>query len=281
MDVQGALTLSRQNGAGTVSNAGTLTKSGSGTSYFAIPFSNTGTTNIQNDTLRLAGDGTHTGIFTVPAAGVLYISAGTHTLSTDLTGAGAVRFGAGTFTLNGTYSFPQVNVEGGTVVLNGPVTAPGGIITAGTTTFADVVAASDSLIVSAGSATFNSTVGLPGFIRLSGNGAIAGTADISVGDSLLWTGGSLNTSGTTTIGAAAQVTMSTAGIKYIRNGTISNSGSIVWSGGVFYSYTGGSLTNLAGATMDVQGALDQSGGCHDGRAGSTHVEPTEWCRHRQ
>jgi hypothetical protein len=84
MDVQGALTLSRQNGAGTVSNAGTLTKSGSGTSNLSIPLSNTGVLDLQAGILDLNSTFTHADNAVLRGISTLDISGATVTFNGDI-----------------------------------------------------------------------------------------------------------------------------------------------------------------------------------------------------
>jgi len=235
-EVQGARSFTLQVAGGTFTNAGTLSKTGTGTASFTVPYSNTttGLLDLQTDTLRLTAANTYAGTLSIPTGTVLWLSSGTQSIDTSLTGTGAVRFG-GTITVNGTYSLPDLIVAGGSVTLNGPVTA------------------SDSVVLSGGTTTFNSTVAAPGYLRLSG-GTLTGSADLAVVDSLIWSAGILSTTGTTTIPASATGYVTSTNVRYLYNGTLANAGAVVWSDGTIYSYSGGSIDNQAGGTFEVQGA---------------------------
>src|SRR5262249_30549185 len=107
----------------TFNNAGTLTKSsGTNTSSFALPFTNSGQVQVQSGTLDFQGGGDETGSFVVAANATLVLgdsSPGDYTLGpgSRISGAGNVAFnsnGNATVNLKGTY-----NVSGSSAFGNG------------------------------------------------------------------------------------------------------------------------------------------------------------------
>jgi len=99
----------------------------------------------------------------------------------------------------------------------------------------------------------SATFGPNAELSLAG-GTITGGGDVTIDGAMNWTGGTLSTTGTTTIGTTATATLSSTAVRYLYNGTLVNAGAVVWSDGTIYSYSGGSIDNQAGGTFEVQGA---------------------------
>src|SRR5262249_34765102 len=71
---------------------------------------------------------------------------------------------------------------------------------------------------------------------------------------LTWTGGAIQGSGTVQI-ATSPVVISGAGLKYFFGRTLTNPGTITWSGIGIYMTSGAVLSNPAGTTLDIQGDI--------------------------
>ncbi|MDT7042999.1 FecR domain-containing protein [Candidatus Nitronereus thalassa] len=111
-------------GLGTVNLTGG-TFNTTGTTTMNNPFNNQGTVNVNEGSLTLQGDGTHTGSFTTADNTTLEFSGGTHDLTGDVTGPGTVEVSAGAVNVNGgTYSVTgnSTTVSGGTLTFNAGAT---------------------------------------------------------------------------------------------------------------------------------------------------------------
>lgn len=129
-------------GTDIVTATGTTTVSGTGTKTINAPFNNEGPLTLQDGTLRLLGNGTHTGSFTSQAGTTLEFGSGIQNFTgTTFSGAGTVNLTGGTFNTTGTTTMnnpfnnqADVNVNGGSFALNGGGTHTGDFATtAGTT----------------------------------------------------------------------------------------------------------------------------------------------------
>ena len=89
--------------AGSLNNAGLVTKTGIGTSTIFGAFNNSGTVNAQSGTLLLSGGGLmNGGTYTTSGSGALQLSGGTHTVNTNATiNSTAVQLTGQFTTLNG------------------------------------------------------------------------------------------------------------------------------------------------------------------------------------
>jgi len=168
-------------GSATFLNAGTLIKTGAGTTtaFSGVTFNNTGTVDVQSGTLSLAAGGTSSGAFTIGGAATLEFAGGVSTLTTasSVAGTGTLRFASGTTNLLGTY------------LATGPLVFTGG--SASFDTLNDIQAA--SLILQAGTGTFNRAL-TTGSASISG-GTLSGTGDVTVSGPTTWTGGQVAGSG--------------------------------------------------------------------------------------
>ncbi len=216
---QGAATLNNQAGASlnsqadqnftdqgggqnVLSNAGTFAKTGgNGTTILGIALTNTGTVQAQSGTLSLRGGVTSTSGFTIAAGATLDFNGGTANLNagTTVTNAGSVSFTGGTHNLNSTSG----------------VTGAGSVIISG--------------------ATVNATVNMSMVnLELAPFSALAGNGTLTISSTFLWTGGTQMSAGvgSTVIAAGATLTITNAAqSKSLDNRTLSNAGTINWTGG--------------------------------------------------
>ena len=262
-DIQNAIRVFYDSGnAVTFTNAGTLRKSGAGITRFdgnQLLFSNTGTLEITN------------GMFELPTGGILD---GTTIVGTT----GTLRFVGGTFTLPAT-SMLTVNpggtweVTASTVVMDGTVTAPSvtfvrnTVTLNGTATIAALNMVGGTLNVSSGSTPNLQNLTLNGDIlnlerplvvntfSLVAGTLNAGSHDLTVNNSLVWTGGDMRGTGRTIVSGTLEISGNSE--KHLRSGRqLQNAGTGTWSGdGLWRLIDGAGFTNLAGATFDIQNAI--------------------------
>ena len=164
-------------GAAAVTNDGTYTKTGNGTTVVNVTFSNSGTlsnpvhVNIQNGTLDLAGGGTDSWV-TYSGAGTIQFGNGTRTLDANSSITANAAFSGGTTTINGTYSAASTNVSGGTANLLIATASLGAETVSGGTLNLDnlstAMASASSLTQSAGILTGTGTLTVAGTSLLTG-----------------------------------------------------------------------------------------------------------------
>lgn len=209
-------------GTNAFNNAGTFTKTGTGTMSFArrvpsstpMAFNNSGTVDVQTGTLSLGTDGTHTNDFMVSGGALLEFS-DSHSFSaaSDITGAGNLRF-TGTST---------TSTHDGTVNIGGTATFSGGD-GFWTVTFTNTFTGGSALVISGDGAVptvnFNGPTSFPATATLTlsgsgtanmgsssytfasytqGGGTLTGSGSVTVTGSLNWTAGRMSGSGTTII----------------------------------------------------------------------------------
>jgi hypothetical protein len=150
------------NDTSTVNNEGTFTKSaGTGATVVDnnVVFNNSGTVHVKTGTLRLDGNGTHTGTFNMLSAGTLNLNSSTHILNagTSFTGPGMLEIstlvtanaavsiasgltlnagtmnGAGTYNISGAMAWTGGTISG-TVAATHIVNATGGLTLSGSST---------------------------------------------------------------------------------------------------------------------------------------------------
>ncbi|MCI0394770.1 MAG: hypothetical protein L0322_07495, partial [Chloroflexi bacterium] len=213
-------------------NAGTFIKSaGSGAANVYTAFNNSGLVEIQSGTLRLSGDGSHSGMFQGMAA--LAFGGGSHILTT-------------TSSVNSV----QLQVAAGAVEVSGNFTPAGVILTGGILTIHP-------------GATANT-----GSYSQS-NGILGGAGDFTVAGLLSWSGGIMDGPGTTHANGGMFLTGIAA--KTWRNGrVVNNSGLAVWNSGSLLGISGAAFNNLAGATFDMQydGSINNSNNAIFNNAGT-------------
>ena len=253
-------------GTRTFNNAGTFRKTGgTGPTTIDDVFNNSGSVLVENGTLTLSGNGTHTGSF-MPSAGAtlaLVIAAPVvqnFNAGSSVMGAGNVSFNGvsgqfpGAINVNGSYdtsgdttmgpiqvvvtvngayrvSGPTLNILGGTAHFNS-----GGTLTPVT------------LNVSRGTANLNSGSALaPVTLNLTG-GTLGGSDTVTVSGLMTWNNnGALSGSGA--VNANGGLTIN--GTVSITGRTLNNAGIATWSAGVITAGNGSVINNLAGATVEA------------------------------
>lgn len=193
-------------------NAGTFRKNLDGLVQFndGVSFNNSGLTEVLLGPFAAAGGGDHAGTITISENALLSF-AGNHTLAdaSAITGAGGMQITRGTTTANGELSFA------------GP------------------------LSVSGGRANLNQTASLTQ-LSLS-DGAIGGTAEVSLLSSFNWTGGTLDGTGTLRVADSATLSIAGGNDKHL-NRILSNAGTAEWTGGRF-NFSNGTFNNETGGTF--------------------------------
>jgi len=225
---------------GTFNNQGTLVKqagtSGDNISDISFAFTNSGVVDVRSGTLRLDGDGTHTGDFDADAGATLNFNDGLHTFAagSDVTAAGRVLLsGSAETTFN----------PGSTFTIAGHTEITGG------------------------TQTFNITAEL-NTLTISGAGSLAGPGTINVRGFFNWAHGTMTGSGVTN----ALGGMAISGNRFLTDTrTLNNWGPAMFdsvaalflqlsSGAVFNNLPTGTLTltgngDLIGGTFNNQGTL--------------------------
>lgn len=242
--IQNALTIPANVGSGRIDNAGTFRKSVSaGTTTFGnnISFNNSGVVDIQTGALALAGGGTHSGEFNVPAATEIIFAGGTHTAnpSSSITGTG------------------RLTVTGGIANLAGLVNVSGNYTLSGNSTAnftGNTICTNNTITISGGIANFSGT-GLvsPAFVNLS-LGALGGTGIVMVNNAMNWTGGDMSSTGggRTIILPGATLNIPNSNAVFLNTRTLENVGRVLWSGNSAFVLNGGAvITNRTGALFDV------------------------------
>jgi hypothetical protein len=81
---------------------------------------------------------------------------------------------------------------------------------------------------------------------------MSGADNITLSDSLLWSSGVWNGTGTVTVESTALLALSGT-TKNIYTRTLETAGNTVWTAGSLYLYLGGTINNQSDATFDMQG----------------------------
>ena len=197
-------------GGGFFNNSGTVRKSqstgrtviGGGQGF---TFNNNGTVEVQTGNLHLSDSLTphnSSGAFLISSGALLEFGGGIHNMSptSSVSGAGTVGFVGGTVNIAGSYDIPTTVVNGGTANFNGS---------------ASVNARTDNVTISAGT--------------------YGGSGVITVTNSLMWTGGTLNgdhstTADFTNLPVGATMTISRTGESEMYGYGINNRGTVIWQG---------------------------------------------------
>ena len=206
----------RMRNAGTFNNNGTYDKQNNTVTNIGsgVAFNNTGTVNVNAGTLRLEGNGTHSGSFAMVAGATLDFRFGTHNLNAVTTsGAGTFQISGGTVNLNGGSHTAHFLLSGGTLAgtttpIGGAADWTGGAISgAATTTFNSTLAMSGDLgkelsggrIVNAGNTTWSGNTGANKNEIFFGNGTFNNTGtftDTNAFDDRMRNAGTFNNNGT-------------------------------------------------------------------------------------
>ncbi|HUP61678.1 MAG TPA: hypothetical protein VNA69_14805 [Thermoanaerobaculia bacterium] len=249
-------------GSGTpvFNNAGTLTKSaGTGTKDFYFQLNNTGTVNVNSGTLRIANGGTSSGPFNVGSGATLQFYGGTHNLNAGatLTGAGSVAATGGIANVVDTYDISTATtVNGGTLNLTGNVIALG-VLTASGGTFNlntnSTVTALGAVTISGATLNLNSTAAFTMTDLALSSGTFGGSSAATISGTFAWSGGTVNRTGSVTLPTGSFFNITAATVKYWHSATLQHSGTATSaSGSYIYFYNSAIISNLAGATWDMQ-----------------------------
>ncbi len=225
----------------TFNNYGIFRKAGgTGTTSLGQFFNNQGTVDVQTGTLRLE-NGTSPGIFTVVAGARLVLAGATLTASSQTSGAGTLEFTNRTNdttpnTVAGTY-----NVTGSTVVTSNRVNFTGTVRNLGASvTVSGVLITAVNIQVS--------TLNLQGFLD--------GAGDITVTDTLNWTGGGMSGPGRTIILGTLTIHNNFSNQMMIDTRILENRGMAAVTGASIIRTSNGALFhNLAGATIQTTSDL--------------------------
>jgi hypothetical protein len=228
-------------------NAGTFRKFlSTGTVTVEIPFSNSGTIDLQTGTLVLADGGMSSGSFTVAQGSTLNFGGGTHRLdaNSSVSGAGNVVFSDGFTGIHGTF-----NITGSTTIsgnagvdLVGPVGSVGATLTISGSTTTNFYRNN----ISTSTATMS-------------GGVLLGVGGLMVTGLMTWTGGTMSGTGSTTIGPGATLVINGPGTKVLDGRTLNlqSGASATWTGtGNIDLNNGAVINNQQGATFNVQ--IDQN-----------------------
>jgi hypothetical protein len=244
-------------GTTTLSNTSTLTISnGNDHDFNGRGVVNNGTTNWTGGRLRSGNGGTFTNNATFNDSASSDINndyGGTALVFANANGATYNKTAAGQTNVNVPFNNNgAVNVNAGTLNLAGGGTLNGGgalnaatgasVVFSNSYTLADASAltGSGAFNVTGGTLTATGNVNVSNFSLTSGQ--LAGTQTFTGG--LGWSGGDLNTSGTTTIGPTSSFTISNSHTDHDFNArTIVNKGTTNWTGGRLRSGNGGGFTN--------------------------------------
>ncbi len=216
--------ISRNGGSGqSFTNAGTMTKTGTGPLTMSIAFNNTGTLNVQAGRFNLGGGGVSTGTINVASPGQMLLD-GSYTFSGGLlAGTGLVTFSSGSYSFAGNYA------------LSSPLT------------------------ITSANVSFESPITLPA-ISISG-GTLGGSGDITLNGPLSWSGGTITGSGRFTLSQSATATISANGASSLGRAMESSGGVTLIGTSTFFLNPGASFSNLAGGSLAVSGgSISRNGG---------------------
>jgi hypothetical protein len=205
-----------------VTNDGTYTKTGNGTTQVNVTFNNSGTlsnpvrVNIQNGTLDLAGGGTDSWV-TYSGVGTIQFGNGTRTLDTNSSITANAAFSGGSTTINGTYNAASTNVSGGTANLPIATASLGAVtVSGGTLNLSAATASASSLAQSAGILTGTGTLTVAGTSLLTGGTETGAGTTIADGATTLFNGAlqtvTLDGAHTLQLGGAGSVADTTAAL---------------------------------------------------------------------
>ncbi len=268
---------------GTINNAGTFDKQGSGSLTCQAVFSNTGTTQVTGGSLNLTGGGTHNGAFSIAPATTLEFGGGTNDLSTStISGTGLLEVSAGTVTLPNNSIHGDVLASGGTSNFSGANTMQNLTVGSGTVNLSGSLSVQNLTFSNSGSISGACPVTVNGSLDMSG-GALGNTGDVTVAGTFAWTSGTIGSndgSATGTVYITGLTTITTAASKSLRKKTLNLNNGADYSGngsinfyygcvlnipamksfnanmtlsGTWFSNTGGGMLNNAG-TFDKQGS---------------------------
>ena len=254
-------------------NQGTFTTANAATVAFSIPFNNSGSVEVQQGELNLAGEVTSTGGSFQVAAGAELQFDGNATLdsASSISGAGSVVWeGESNATVAGSYA-----VTGSTSIMSG-----------GNAAFSGPVIADMASLSVTGTVDFgNSSITTP---TLDFDTGLLTAGNLTVTSAMEWQDGTIAGGGTLTIPYGA---MATLGNSYVEtwglNGvTLNNEGTVDFAinayGATFTLENGATINNLPGGQFQVEGptgggsfnASDNSAVAFNNEGAFTEASPT-------
>ena len=175
-------------------NAGTVRKSvTTGTSYFSLPFYNTGQVTALSGTLNFNGGGTVGGAFSASAGALIDFSGGSFTAAgAAISGGGLVQFNGGNLTLVADI-IPNLALTGGNLYL-APAFQGGAItnLTLSGSTLEGTNTLTGTLNWPGGTIGGPLTVASTGVLNLNGNSTVYLEAPLTNSGTVNWSGGTLN-----------------------------------------------------------------------------------------
>ena len=243
-----SVTWISNSGGGTINNAGTFDKQGSGSLTCQAVFNNTGTTQTTGGSLNLTGGGTHNGAFSIAASTTLEFGGGTNDLSTStISGTGLLEISAGTVTLPNNSSHGDVLASGGTANFSGANTMQNLTVGSGTVNLSGSLSVQNLTFSNAGSINGVCPVTVNGNLDMSGGGAFGNTGDVTVAGTFAWASGTIgSTDGTATgtVYITGLTTITTTGTKFFRKKTLNLNNGANYSGNGSFTFSHGSVLNI-------------------------------------
>jgi uncharacterized repeat protein (TIGR01451 family) len=222
----------------TFNNSGVVMKSGgTGNQPFAFVFNNSNVVNAGSGTLSLDGGGTSSGTFNVAAGGTLRFGAGTHSLTAgSITGPGSLVNSGAITSVAGTY-----DISGSTLITGGTLTLTGPVSNVGPTT------------LQGGTLALNSASAITATPLTMSGGVLTGSSELSASGPSTWTGGTIEGSGTLAIPSGSTLSLTGPSLRFLRQRTINNSGTISSSltSAIVYLENGAVLNNQTGANFNL------------------------------
>jgi fibronectin-binding autotransporter adhesin len=247
-------------GLGTITNNGTITKSGgTGIRSIGTVLDNNGSVIVTAGGLSLLGNGTHGGSFTVTAPGSLLFDGGAHTIAGGISGTGIVAINGATVALNATGNVGGFSMSGGTLGGSGTLTlANGGTWSGGTMSGSGTTAAAAGKTLTVfGLSTLNGRaldLGAGAMLDLTGQMLdVPSAASVTGGGTVRVNGGTLRVlSGVTQ--TIPNLTL-TAGV-IDGAGTLQVSGTFIWHGGTIAGSGPRVLTSTSTPTILCDAGID-------------------------
>jgi hypothetical protein len=195
---------------------GIFTKQGTKTLECLVPIVNSGTINVNNESLLLKGGCTNSGVFNVSTSGNLsFLSTTTGLNSSSLTGTGTLAFGA------------DVNITGGSF----------------NSTFSNIDILSNTT-------HFNGTFTHSGNLTLT-NGTFSHNGNAAINGNLIWKSGTIGNATAANITVANPVNFTEGGIKTLKNRTLTLSQGGTWTGGNINLENGGVINIPISKTLTI------------------------------
>lgn len=247
----------RDNGSRGLVNLGTIRKAvGTGTTLIGLT-ANHGTLEILSGVVRVDGNTTNTGRYTIADGATLEVNdAPTITTSAIIEGEGNLtKLGSGqTMRFEGTLDLGGTNNLGG-ASLN-------------LTTNSTVLRIGRAVVLTGGNAVLNANSGETLQTEFISNvGTLTGGDRIVVSGPMIWSNGNITGSGELLVGGGLIMTNRQAGLILDLGGrTVRNAGHGLWSGGVIRVASGSAVfENLAGGVFDItfDGAMSGSLSIHN------------------